>query len=87
MPAAPALAIIIGTRRGETRSGPFSLYTPTGWPRSRIRPRPWRRRRGLGGIDTQVTGRADSLVGGHHGQLANRSNWRTSFGPNQSVGS
>ena len=25
MPAAPALAIIIGTRRGETRSAPFSL--------------------------------------------------------------
>ena len=25
MPAAPALAIIIGTSRGETRSAPFSL--------------------------------------------------------------
>ncbi len=25
IPAAPALAIIIGTRHGETRSGPFSL--------------------------------------------------------------
>ena len=29
MPAAPALAIIMGTRRGETRRAPRSLYTPT----------------------------------------------------------
>ena len=29
IPARPALAIIIGTRRGDTRRAPFSLYTPT----------------------------------------------------------
>ncbi len=29
IPAAPALAIIMGTSRGETRRAPFSLYTIT----------------------------------------------------------
>ena len=88
IPAAPALAIIIGTSRGETRSAPFSLYTPT-WlanvskpptPVAKITP-------ALAGSTASSPAALTAWSAATMDSWANRSSWRTSFGPNQSVGS
>ena len=86
--AAPALAIIIGTRKGETRRAPFSWNTPICSSSVSRPPTPVPKMTPeRSGSAPRSPASASAMSAAATENWANRSTRRTSFGPNQADGS
>ena len=88
IPAAPALAIIMGTSRGETRRAPFSLYTTTCSARVSKPPTPVAKMTpALAGSASISPASFTAMSAAAMLNWAKRSSWRASLLPNHCSGS